>query len=121
TQAGGELVGRRNAGLPSGLRRQSLLRYHRPLLEDGTIEYDFLHQPGESVGTPVLDRLAFLIEPAGVRIHWVTDAQFDRTGLPHDNVFDEPRHRRGPAKLPLKERDWTRVVLKLVGDVVSLT
>jgi hypothetical protein len=41
--------------------------------------------------------------------------------LPHDNVFDEPQHRRGPAPLPLKERDWNRVALKLVGDVVSLT
>jgi len=114
-----EIVGRKIADT-AGSNRQSLLKYHRPLLEDGEIEYDFYYEPGTTQVHPALDRLTFLLEPAGVRIHWLTDAQFDRTGLAPDNVFDEPARRRGPKTLPLKERDWNHVKLALKGDVASL-
>jgi hypothetical protein len=114
-----EIVGRKIPDT-AGSSRQSLLKYHRPLLEDGEIEYDFYYEPGVTNVHPALDRLAFLLEPAGVRIHWLTDAQYDRTNLTPDNVFDEPARRRGPKTLPLQERDWNHVKLALKGDVVSL-
>jgi hypothetical protein len=46
-----------------------------------------------------------MIEPDGVRVHWLTDGVYERSGLAADNVQTEPEHRRGPARLPLKAGD----------------
>jgi hypothetical protein len=105
----------------AGSNRQSLLKYHRPLLEDGELEYEFYYEPGMTHVHPALDRLTFLLEPTGVRIHWLTDAQHDRTNLPHDNATEEPAHRRGPKAVPLKEKDWNSLKLSLRGDLVTLS
>jgi hypothetical protein len=130
---GEEIIGRKNAELAAaiagdpkarslpGTHRQSLLKYHRPLLEDGELEYEFYYEPEATMVHPALDRLTFLIEPAGVKLHWLTDAQFDSTGVSPDNTADEPTNRRGPKTLPLKERDWNRLKLGVKGDDVTLT
>lgn len=101
-------------------KQESLLRYHRPMVEDGEIEYDFYYQPGKAVVHPTLDRLAFLLDPDGVKIHWCTDAQHDRTSLQPDNVAVEQAHRRGSEKLPFKEKDWNKLKLSLFGNQVTL-
>src|SRR5262249_13623912 len=93
---------------------------NRPMLEDGEIAYEFFYEPGKTVAHPALDRLAFLIEPDGVKVHRLTDAQYERAGLSADNVAIETENRRGPASLPLKAREWNRMVLRLSGDRVSL-
>ncbi|MFG0331824.1 MAG: DUF1583 domain-containing protein [Maioricimonas sp. JB049] len=100
--------------------QESLLRYHRPMLEDGTIEYEFYYRPESDQVHPALDRLVFLLAPDGVRIHWLTDGPYDRTQLASTNVFDEPEHRRGDGPLPLERNDWNRLRLQLSGDVVTL-
>ena len=90
------------------------------MLEDGRIAYEFYYEPGKVMVHPALDRLAFLIEPDGVKIHRLTDGAFERTGLAPDNIADEPENRRGPASLPLKPNAWNRLVLSLAGDKVTL-
>ena len=58
---------------------------------------------------PSLGRLAFLFEPDGVRLHWLThptDRGWDRPRP--DNAVDEPACRRGPDRLPLKSGAWPR-------------
>src|SRR5262249_17430383 len=101
---------------------EQALHYHRPLLEDGTVEYEFYYDPeGVVMANPVLDRLVFLLEPDGVRIHWLTDNQQERSTLKKENVTDEPSNRRGPAKLPLKEKAWNGLKLTLKGDVVTVS
>jgi tetratricopeptide (TPR) repeat protein len=100
--------------------QERALHYHRPLLEDGEIEYDFFYEPGKEHGHPVLDRLVLLLDPEGVRIHWLTDGAHDRTGLTPDNVTTEPNNRRGPAVLPLKPKTWNHVKLSLSGDTIVL-
>ncbi len=117
---GEEIVGQKVAGL-EGRARESLLQYHRPMLEEGEITYDFFHVAGQTHVHPALGRMALLLEPDGVKVHWLTDAQFERTGLAPDNVFVEKEHRRGPAKLPLKTNDWNKLNLKLTGDTLALT
>ena len=61
--------------------RQSLLSYHRPLLENERISYEFLYVPGETAVHPALGRITFLLEPEGVALHWLTDGdpRSDRT------------------------------------------
>ena len=61
----------------AGTNPQSLLRYQRPLLEGESISYDFFYDPGEAEVHPSLGRVAFLIEPNGVRVHWITDGTND--------------------------------------------
>lgn len=116
---GEQLTGMR-VQTPGVSSSESLLRYHRPMLEDGTIEYEFYYAPHEHVVHPALDRLAFLLEPDGVKIHWCTDAAFDRTGLPPDNAFDEPQNRPTQKALPFLVNDWNRVKLQLKGIEVQL-
>ena len=119
-QSNGEITGRKFD--PSrGRKRQSLLRYHRPLAEDAVVKYDFFYVPGQTVVHPAVGRMAFLMEPDGVKLHWLTDAQWDRTGWAPDNVVVEPAHRRGPALLPLKNDTWNELQLTVVGDTVRVT
>jgi hypothetical protein len=102
-------------------KQESVLQYHRPMLEDGEIAYEFYYEAGKSHTHPALDRLTFLLDPDGVRIHWMTDGRYDRTGLFSDNESVEPSIRRGPERLPLKEKSWNTLKLALVGDKVTLT
>jgi hypothetical protein len=67
-----------------------------------------------------VDRLVFLLDPEGVRLHWLTDGSHDRTGLPPDNTATEPKNRRGPAVLPLKPKTWNHIKLSLSGDTIAL-
>lgn len=115
----GQIRGRRvNEHL--GTVPESLLRYHRPLTENDSIEYDFFYEPGKIETHPALDRLAFMIDPDGVRIHWITDGRFDPSETPPDNILDEPKNRRGPAQLPLLKDAWNHMRLSLVGSTVTL-
>ncbi len=143
------IIGSRlNEKLFAGSQTETVLHYHRPLAEDGEIEYEFFfHQPDtgsrtreSSVGAaidrslttsatsepaivvhPALDRLTFLLRPDGVAVHWMTDGQFEATGALPDNIAVEESNRRGPNKLPLKNDDWNKLKLSLRGDVVTLT
>jgi hypothetical protein len=114
-----ELVG---SFLPelAGANAESLLSYHRPMLEDGSIEYEFFYRDGQTLVHPAIDRLALLLDPDCVRVHWVTDGNYERTGITPENVFDEPGNRRGPAALPLKPDQWNLARITLAGDTVSL-
>ena len=103
-----------------GSKHESMLRYARPIAEDGEISYEFYHDPGQAIVHPSLDRLAFLLEADGVKVHRITDGKHDRTGLDPGNATDEPSNRRGPAKLPLKPGEWNRMILAIRGDEVTL-
>jgi hypothetical protein len=65
--------------------------------------------------------LTFLLDPDGVKIHWMTDGRHDRTGLFSDNTSVEPSIRRGPEKLPLNLKEWNKLKLAIEGDKVTLT
>jgi hypothetical protein len=100
--------------------QEKALHYHRPLLEDGEVDYDFYYEPGKVLVHPAVDRLVFLLEPPGVRIHWLTDGHHDRTGLTPDNAVADPKNRRGSSTLTLKAKTWNHVKLSLSGDTITL-
>jgi hypothetical protein len=99
---------------------QSVLRYHRPLAEDGVVSYEFFYVKDETLVHPALGRIAFLLQPEGVNLHVLTDADSDRFGMRPDNEIQETSHRRGPETIPLKDNDWNQLELNLVGDQVRL-
>jgi hypothetical protein len=69
---------------------------------------------------PSIDRVAFLLEPDGVKVHWITAGGDDRSGLTADNAIEEPNNRRGPNALPLKPGEWNGINVALDGDKVTL-
>src|SRR5262245_18214274 len=91
------------------------------MLEDGEIRFEFFYDPGTVLAHPALDRLVFLLDPEGVKVHWLTDAQHDRTGLLPDNITVEKSNRRGPESLPLKQKAWNAARLSVAGDTVTLS
>lgn len=117
---GSQIVGLKRSGM-DGSSAESLLRYFRPLIEDGSIDYEFFYRPGEMHVHPTLDRLAFLFEPDGVRFHWVTDGEYDRTEVSPDNSVSLDDGQPTTEQLPLKPDDWNAVRLSLLGQTVSLT
>jgi hypothetical protein len=99
----------------------SQLQYARPLRARDQLRYEFFYQPGQIMVHPSLGRLAFLLEPDGVRLHWLTaGGDKDWTGLPSDNAIDVPAERRGPAKVPLKTGAWNAVQVDMTDNGVKL-
>src|SRR5262249_19372576 len=96
------------------------LQYHRPLLEDGEMEYEFFYDPNKVTVHPTLDKLAFLLDKDAIKVHWLTDGPFERSGLTPDNTVVEQANRRGLASLPVKERNWNRLRLTLAGGKAIL-
>ena len=119
-EAGGLIVGARHSE-HAGTGCESLIQYNRPMLEDGTIEYDFFYDEDNVHVHPALDRLTFLLKPAGVSMHHVTDGPWDRSAGDPLNVHDDRQSRRGPGRLPLRQNDWNHLRLNLTGDTVQLT
>lgn len=119
TDEEGWIVGHSSPGL-AGTSIESLLRYQRPLVEDGSIEYEFFYEPGAAEANPALGRLAFLLHPSGVREHWITDGKFGPVALRPDNVTDVPANRRGLARLPLLAGKWNRLLLTLHGKTAGI-
>src|SRR5262249_51237273 len=64
------------AKVTPGSKEERLLQYRRPMLEGGEIRYEFSYDPGKVMAHPVLHRCTFLRDPGGVKIHWLTVAQF---------------------------------------------
>jgi tetratricopeptide (TPR) repeat protein len=99
---------------------ESAVYYQRPFLEDGVVEYEFFYNPDKACVHPMLDRLVFMLEPDGVKLHWLTDGPREKSGVSFDNIKDEPNCRRGPEKLPLKEKAWNTVQMVVTGDTVKV-
>ena len=91
----------------------------RPLRDGDVLTYEFLYEPGQVMVHPALDRLAFLLEPEGVKVHWMTAGGSDLSGLPADNAADEPANRRGPDAAPLEARQWNAVEASSMGPTRS--
>ena len=51
---------------------QSRLYFFRPLRDGYVVSYEFLYEPGSVIVHPSIDRLGFLLEPEGVKVHWMT-------------------------------------------------
>lgn len=104
----------------AGVGMEKLLRYHRPMVEDGVISYEFYYEPDKKMVHPALDRMAFLLEPDGVKLHWITDGRHEKNGLDPFNKKFEDASSRGPQRLPFKVGDWNQCELSVEGDRLSI-
>jgi tetratricopeptide (TPR) repeat protein len=117
----GVIHGRRLPAEPPRGPVQSWLAYHRPMRGGETISYEFFYRPGEELVHPAIGRVAFELEPGGVRLHWITDSPHTVPfGMPADNAVEIAQEQRGPKRLPLEPGAWNSVEMSLDDDVLSL-
>ncbi|QDT12936.1 DUF1583 domain-containing protein [Planctomycetes bacterium K23_9] len=108
------------AKIARGCHAERLLRYHRPFVEDGDVEFDFFYRVDQTTASPALGRLAFLFQPEGVQEHWVTDGKYERTlARPEPSTsFDQDPKRRIP--LPLLDNAWNQARLSVHDQTLSV-
>ena len=116
---GAQIVGLKRSQF-AGLSVESLLCYFRPLIEDGSIDYEFFYRPGEFHTHPALGHLAFLLEPDGVRQHRISDREYE-VGEPSLGVeVSKAELIKSDRGLPLRPNEWNTVRLSIVGETLSL-
>jgi hypothetical protein len=96
--------------------QESLLRYFRPMVENGVIAYEFYYEPGKFHVSPALDRQVYLITPTGISIHRVTDGVFDATGLDPLNRYDAGPRTECPLTI-----GWNQASFELADNKVKLS
>ena len=117
----GVMTGRANP--LSDRDEQSSLFYCRPLLNDETFSYEFFRDADRIVAHPSIGRLAFMIEPDGVKTHWLASGVFDNEfrRISNDNSLVESEFQRGSKTLPLKEADWNQVTMARRDNTIEIT
>lgn len=116
-RVGGEILGQLNT-TDAATPRESLLMYQRPFLEDGVLEFESFFVPDELVAHPTLGRSAILVRPDGVKLHLLTDAEWESTGLAPGN---ESSLDGAASAVALKANDWNHYRLAVTGDVAALS
>ncbi|MGB7346118.1 MAG: DUF1583 domain-containing protein [Pirellulaceae bacterium] len=99
------------------VRIESLAHYHRPVIENGVIEYEFFYEANQFTAHPALERLVFLLDSDGVRLHWVDDGKYDQT-FDRQNSTSESKPVSPP--LALNEKEWNRVSLTFQDDSLQV-
>jgi hypothetical protein len=118
----GELIGKAMGATTSKITSQSWLAYHRTLQSGDTLSYEFYYEPGKAIVWPSLGRIAFLVEPAGVRLHWITDIPHMAVGgLTPDNAVLDPRSRPYRAGIPLRPNTWNTMVVTISDQAARLS
>ncbi|MBX9584321.1 MAG: DUF1583 domain-containing protein, partial [Gemmataceae bacterium] len=114
----GELTGRK-LDRPGDRPVPSRLAYFRPLRPGEAVRYEFFHDPGKAHVHPSFGRLAFVLDPAGVKLRWLVDAVAgDWTGLPAENDLDDPAGKK--ASPAIKAGDWNTAAVSVTADAVKV-
>ena len=116
-RVGEELIGQLNPNDQAD-HVESLLLYQRPMLENGVIEFESWYEPGAFEVNPALGPNAYLLNPDGVRIHRLTNAQYETSPLQPGN---EERFTESARGIPLKEKEWNRIRLTLTGNNLTIS
>lgn len=103
-----------------GIGVESLLYYQRPMVEDGTIEFEFFHSSDTQVH-PALGKTAFVLLPGGVRIHEVTNGIYETRRLPGLDLLPAAPSSQLTRTLPLKSDEWNRIKFELHQDTLTLS
>lgn len=112
-----EITDARATELPPGSSAERLLVYSRPMIEDGSIEYEFWYTPGETIAHPAVGRNCYLLSGEGVRLHQLTDGRYERSSLRSDNASevtgDQPT-------LSLLANAWNKMQVEVIGNELRL-
>lgn len=110
----GEIVAHRKTRFQDTFQ-ESLLRYIRPMAEDGVMEYEFFYAENTVHVHPALDQRVFLLEPKQVSLHQATHGIHDSSGL-------DPLNRQAVSPsvaCPLLP-GWNQLKLEVIGNIVRI-
>lgn len=116
--SGGILATRTNQQEFPNVWQEEALFYHRPMMEDGTIEYEFFYRPDQIEACPALGRNCFLVAPEGIRVHRLTNGIHDRSGLAPDNISDSTPPLQ---RVALQAESWNTASLSVIGNSVRIS
>ncbi|MFO7908070.1 MAG: DUF1583 domain-containing protein [Pirellulaceae bacterium] len=100
-------------------RRESWLYYLRPLCDGESVEFEFYRKEGAYSVWPTIDRRAIVLDPAGLRQHWITSDSGRWFGVEATNQIAVPEG-SSMHELTLNEGDWNHVRLRREGEYVIL-
>lgn len=97
--------------------KENYIRYLRPMLEDGVIEYEFWYDENSEVH-PAIGGQAFLLREEGLQIHRITMLSDDQPAPLSNNAspLDPPS-----KPIDFKSGDWNQVRLGLKGNELSVS
>ena len=111
----GELVsGKRQQG---GFQGQNCIRYQRPICDGETLKYEFYYEPEKTEVHPTIGRVAYMLRPDGMRLHWMNAAN---TSWKIPAGYEVPLSDGEPQSLPLKAKDWNTVELTRSGKKIEM-
>ena len=113
------LRGRRHSEYHNGFD-ESLIQYHRPIVEDARFTYEYFYQPGHFDAHPAIGLTAFLLHPSGVVTHEITNGIYDRTARrPYPSrPFDDQT--AIDSRLPLNPNAWNQVEVSIREGHVTI-
>lgn len=77
--------------------------------------------PTPAIGRPLTVKFAGVRSTRLIRVVWTTDSlDADPSGLPIDNLAEEPKYRRGPTPLPSKPNGWNAATLQIIKGVLVI-
>jgi hypothetical protein len=96
---------------------ESLLRYLRPLLEDGELEFESYYVPNDTEAHPSIGNLAWILREEGVTLHRIGSepSKRDEKTTSQDSLAG-----RTATKVPLLPNRWNAIKLRCTGDEVTL-
>ncbi|MCA9039549.1 MAG: DUF1583 domain-containing protein, partial [Planctomycetaceae bacterium] len=117
----GNLTGLKASEKSPHSTRQSYLYYHRPILDKDIVRYEFFYEQGKTETHPALGRMAFLIDPDQVRLHWIIREDKPHwSGLQFDNSVPLKAGEQLVDQIPLKEGEWNQLQLEYRDKQVRL-
>ena len=100
-----------------GFNGQSCIRYERPLGDGETIRYEFFYEPGKTEIHPTIGRVAYMLRPEGVHLHWM-NAGSTSWKIPPD--YEVPVPESDPQPCVLIPRQWNKVELDRNGNHLQI-
>ena len=95
-----------------GTHAESLLYYHRPMLEDGVIEYEFYFEPDAYDVHPAIGTDVFMLTASGVDLYSVHPAGQSMVGA--------KRIGKSSSETQLKPESWNKLRISLTGTELTV-
>jgi len=99
---------------------QSSLIYDRALEDGDVVSYEFYHEPEEFMVHPSVGRVAYLIEPNGLELHWLTGPGDHARGVDSTNRALDPGLKIHTPRPNLKPRAWNSMTVAIEKGAVHL-
>ena len=115
--SGNELIGKLQPELDGSVSEQAI-HYHRPIVEDGVITYEFFLDDLSAIALPAIDQLVFTIKDGKAGMHRLTNGPYERTTLTPDNFSPTTSL---ASKLPLRQNAWNKVKLDVTENDAAVS